>query len=407
MFNLSIKKISKFLLLGMVTIIIALYIVRCTTVLDNMHYALFNPFERYKPNPETSYTNPNHIVLCDSLRQKVENNKNLKCLPKNADGRLRILVLYTDGYLGESNFCLALAKVLDNKSFDWAVVSNKRFRLLKNRHVPVIDYLNPDIVLYINTDNLIYKGPKNYGFLHLGQKFYEEAHKSHKQNLMGMDGFLLVGGNYENLIQSFEKGGKKFPTENFVFSLPKTDFENLKYDRLFYCGANWDKLRSSPKYKQVFKMLEDRGYLDLYGPEKAWKGYKAYRGFLPVDQKALTNAIQKNGITLILHSDVHLRDDVPTGRIFEAVSASSVVICDQLPFAKKHFGDSFLYIDTNQPTIDMFKQIDQHVKWIRQNPNLARQKARKAHQIFLEKFTLEIQLDKIMNFHSLVSKTGA
>ena len=48
----------------------------------------------------------------------------------------------------------------------------------------------------------------------------------------------------------------------------------------------------------------------------------------------------------------------------------------------------------------MFTQIRMHLDWIKQHPDQAFEKAQKAQQIFLEKFSLEKQLLDIISNHS-------
>ena len=100
-------------------------------------------------------------------------------------------------------------------------------------------------------------------------------------------------------------------------------------------------------------------------------------------------------LPLVLHSHEHIKGGVPTSRIFEAAAASAVIICDHHPFVEKEFGDAVLYIDPNQDPEAVFKQIDDHMKWVHANPDEAMALARRSHAIFMERFTLENELLKI------------
>ena len=101
----------------------------------------------------------------------------------------------------------------------------------------------------------------------------------------------------------------------------------------------------------------------------------------------------------MLHSESHHKYKIPSGRIFEAVAASAVVITDRNPFVMEHFGDSLLYIDQTLSGDEMFNQIDAHVMWIQNHPEEALEMAKRAHQIFEEKFLLEQQLLQFDEFH--------
>jgi hypothetical protein len=64
----------------------------------------------------------------------------------------------------------------------------------------------------------------------------------------------------------------------------------------------------------------------------------------------------------------------------ETVAASAVVISDNHPFVKEHFGDSVFYVDQDASAEEMFHQIDNRVKWIHEHPKEALQKAKAAHK---------------------------
>ena len=73
-----------------------------------------------------------------------------------------------------------------------------------------------------------------------------------------------------------------------------------------------------------------------------------------------------------------------------------MIISDKNEFVEREFKESVLYIDQSRD--DMFEHIESHMRWIRENPEIAMEKARLAHAIFLEKFTLEKQLEKFYQY---------
>ncbi len=128
-----------------------------------------------------------------------------------------------------------------------------------------------------------------------------------------------------------------------------------------------------------------------------------YGGYIPPGIEQI-NAIRNNGIYLLTHSDVHFKGGEPNMRGFEASAANVVVISDKHPFIVKNFGDSFLYFDHDKDADTMYKQVKSHVDWIKNNPEEARIKAAKAHQIFLDKFTIEKDLVRIAKMHEYILK---
>lgn len=162
--------------------------------------------------------------------------------------------------------------------------------------------------------------------------------------------------------------------------------------KLMYFGAPWKNIRTTEKYQKLWKQLDEKDYFAIYGGY-SWSGLKSHKGYIPADGESFVKEINKNGICLVLHSEKHLAEGVPSGRIFEASAAAAVIISDKHPFVEREFKDSVLYIDVARD--DLFEQIDSHMQWIRSHPAEAKEKARLAHAIFLQKFTQEQQLSKL------------
>lgn len=104
-------------------------------------------------------------------------------------------------------------------------------------------------------------------------------------------------------------------------------------------------------------------------------------------------------MSLLLHSQQHLEGGAPTGRIFEAAAANTVIISDKHPFIMQQFGDNVLYIDMEQTGEEIFAEIDSHIQWVKDNPEKSKEMANNCHQILLEKFTLEAQLQKLIDLN--------
>ncbi|MDF2964910.1 MAG: hypothetical protein K0Q51_298 [Rickettsiaceae bacterium] len=182
----------------------------------------------------------------------------------------------------------------------------------------------------------------------------------------------------------------------------RTEFKQLSYEKLMFSGGGWDNLRQSERYRQVYGKLAEQGYFVVYGAlehAELWQFIKdSYKGYIPSDGRSFLSEAAKNGISLVLHSQFHLDNGVPSSRVFEGAAASTIMICDNHPFVQKEFGDSVFYIDHNADAETMFKQIDDHIQWIKKHPKEAAAKARKAHKIFLNKFTLEDQLKRLKEY---------
>lgn len=175
----------------------------------------------------------------------------------------------------------------------------------------------------------------------------------------------------------------------------------LKSRKLFYAGINWERLgKGKSRHQELLKELDASGLISIYGPQKfqgvnVWAGYKSYVKEIPFDGISMIYEISKVGAALVLSSEAHKQSALMSNRLFEALAAGALVICDENPFAKKYFGDTLLYIDTKKE--NLFEQIDQHMVWAEQNKQQALSLALSAQEIFKKNFLLH---DFLLNIYS-------
>lgn len=207
----------------------------------------------------------------------------------------------------------------------------------------------------------------------------------------------------ENLVKSKVKDEnfvKDVPICPFYLSVRKTEFYDAPKKKLFFCGYPWDKFRAG-HCKKTYKLLDQTGYFEVYGSPDYWGNLhlKSYKGLISEAPDALLHTMQKAGVTLVLHSDGHFKNNTSTARIFEALAASNVIICDRLPFITENFGDTVLYVDRDVSPEELFRQIDVHMQWILSHQEEAIEMARKSHEIFVKKFSLEMIMQNVIDFY--------
>lgn len=200
-------------------------------------------------------------------------------------------------------------------------------------------------------------------------------------------------------------------------SFPKSKMlaPTLDDPKLFYCGMNWEKVVSnSNRHEGLFKLLDETGKVKFFGPDKVeawgglrpWEGYKCYQYSIPFDGFSILNEINKCGICLVLSSDIHRRAGAATNRTYEACAAGAVIISDDNEFMKYYFKDAALFIEYNKNNPqDTFAQIMEKYNWIIEHKSEALEMAKKAQEIFLEHFSADNQLHKIVNKHYSRFKT--
>lgn len=170
-------------------------------------------------------------------------------------------------------------------------------------------------------------------------------------------------------------------------------YQRVTPTRLFYFVGLWGNRLQNIRYKTLQNKLAQTPYTCLFGSPVVGEGYgNAFRGNIKHDGISVIDCIAQMGVCLVLHSEVHLKHAIPSGRVFEALAASAVIISDRNPFVVKHFGESVLYVNEELSGEEMFEQIHAHMMWIKQHPEEALKMAQKCHEIFEKHFLLEEQL---------------
>lgn len=188
------------------------------------------------------------------------------------------------------------------------------------------------------------------------------------------------------------KGGLIYP-DAWYPTVQFRPYERVSLKKLFYFVGQWGNRCIERKYRALETLLSRRDYMCFFGNPKYGMQYcGAYKGEVPYECGSIQEMISQLGVCLVLHSDIHIAHQIPSGRIFEAAASSAVIISDQNPFVQKYFGDSVLYVDQTQSGKEMFAQIDGHMQWILTHQEEALEMARRSYEIFQKHFLLEEQL---------------
>lgn len=228
------------------------------------------------------------------------------------------------------------------------------------------------------------------------------------RTILSYDGYLAGSDSVRDyLTDLLFSTGKDSPVSewNFIPTAPRTAFRppNLNDPSLFYAGVHWDGDRHGELINGLCASLP----VAFYGDPAKWARFGvAYKGAIPFDGSAIFDRINEAGIALCLHTEDHLKDDVPSMRIFESAAAGAVIITENSTFAKRHFGDSVLYVDKNADVLQKVTQIRAHYDWIRSHPTEALELAVKSHAIFNSHFPLENLLNNIPDFLCRVKCAG-
>ena len=290
-----------------------------------------------------------------------------------------IALLVDPEYTGEYSFAFRIQKACRNIGWDMDFIQIENHEKLESSAY--------DFVISIAKG--AYRHPKCKNYLAI----FAPSSKL-KESELCFDGYLLTFPAEAQPLFRDKPCFEWYPT------VYRREYLRVNPAYLFHTCARWGDRFKKEKFQKLIHLLDREPYVQFYGrPESAVLCPKNYRGEIPFDEESLYEKASQAGVSLLLHAEVHNQYGIPSGRIFEAAACSTVIISDKNPFVQKYFGDSVLYIDTTRDAASIFKEIQNHMQWIRNHTEVALEKARRAHDIFIEHFLLEDQLLRLGAFH--------
>jgi len=238
------------------------------------------------------------------------------------------------------------------------------------------------------------------------QFYVDWGYRKYSSNLVTHDDFLSCGSKTADDHVSRMLRAKSYPLDvktTLFHSLSEPILAPKVQDpKIFYVGINWEKLgKGKGRHDNLLKSLDKSNDIRIYGPEvfqgvKVWEGYNNYVKSIPFDGTSVVEEINKSGVALVLSSDAHKESALMSNRLFESLAAGAVIIVDENSFARKHFGNTLLYIQTShQEAEKVTEQVREHLNWIKTNPKKAEKMAQDAQNIFLDKFLMHHSLSGI------------
>lgn len=236
--------------------------------------------------------------------------------------------------------------------------------------------------------------------------FYPQFKEKKFPELKLFNGFVVSAPQISLFKNYIEYKGQKFYGFKGYSSVQRQNYMAIEPKKIVYMGVNWDGKRRGKKFGEVFKTLADRDLAVFYGSRNSWQNLvgNAYKGYFEGSGEAVLNILRENGISLLLHSNQHIKNKTPSSRAFEAAASGAIGISDKHPFVIQHFGNNFLYINTNKSADDIISQIEEHVNWIKNNPEKVHQMTKNAYNIFIKNHTLEQLLLNVAHMHEKILK---
>ena len=233
-------------------------------------------------------------------------------------------------------------------------------------------------------------------------RFWEK--QEYFENLLSYDGYLTIADTLHEFLNAFCAGAGKPQHVGRYYNTPQrqtelaADIEGLAVRdglNLCYFGTNWD-----PRSRPLFRALVERDDMRIYGPKDSWEylqgvryfGSPAFDGYGPQKEYA------RYGVGLAVLSRGHALDDVISNRIFEITSVGAAAICPDIPWVRKHFGDSVWYFDPSGTTYEIADQIAAAMDAIKADPKSAAERAKAARAIFEAEFCGEVMIANAVRY---------
>ena len=317
---------------------------------------------------------------------------------------------------GEREFARRLALVAHNFGFDVSIVDDVNKIDLTNKKIDFVVSVIPEDNRFVKP--AVSRDYKHYVIMNMPMKEFFDCDKWYYpyyplrdefKYLSNYDGFLYSFQEGELLQKTIENKEKKFYGFRFF---PYANKNNIEFDinkfqkpKLYYAGYNWDKWRGSDKYQDFYKLLGQKEYAHFYGPKTSYKQPNlGWVSDISKDGKSFFETTKEYPVALILHSDKHFENFIPTMRSFESIAAGNLVITDKHKFIQDNFQDSVFYIDITQDPSIMASEIEKHMNLIKNNPQKAMDMAKRAYKIFIENYTLEDNFLKIIKMHEIMTQ---
>ncbi len=266
-----------------------------------------------------------------------------------------------------------------------------------------VDEHGPDFVLASASTQPKLNDIPHYGVIHEPRDRFL-TNRAYFHNFLSYDGYLTISDSLSGFIRNLTFGAGRPDTPGFYYNTCQrseivADVAGLIARgklKITYFGTNWDKRR-----EKLINLLSRYDGVQIFGPKHSWPNVepKSYGGALPFDGNSVQAKYAENGIGLCLLSDLHLKDDVISNRVFEVASVGAIAICSDIPWLHRHFGDSVYYIDQRLPRNYLVQQILRTREEIYANPVAAAEKGRRARDIFDGQFAAEVLLGSAVAYH--------
>lgn len=258
---------------------------------------------------------------------------------------------------GEYSFALRIKSACENLGWNAKILTPDSFSTSFQK----FDW----VLTLVPTTKCLGKDFPNYLVLFDPENHYFEEKVCLKSGFCDYFGYIATFKNHTSIRSAEQLKPVRIYPNPWYPTAQYRPFQEVSPNYLFFFIGQWGNRLKDIEYKVLQKELANQYYTNFFGnPGHGVLYERVYKGEIPYTSESIQDRIFDCGVCLVLHSDIHIKHEIPSGRIFEAAAAASVIISDMNPFVKKHFGDSVLYIDHTKSGELMFAEIDAHMRWI-------------------------------------------
>ena len=191
--------------------------------------------------------------------------------------------------------------------------------------------------------------------------------------------------------------GEIFPSTSSI----KLTSNSNQTNKMFYAGMNWERITGEPtRHGNLLTMLDRMNLIDIYGPKKlkgveVWKDFNNYKGEIPLDGESVVKTANEYGTSLVLVNPDHQNWEMPSMRYSEAFEARNILIVNEAEILN-FMNELVFQIPADMSLEQQISFIGKSLKWVRENPENAKERADEAARKWFDKYALKSQLERVI-----------
>jgi len=274
-----------------------------------------------------------------------------------------------------------------------------------NENESILSY-KPDCVLVTTPQEGKLTPFPTYGLLDLPREKYLEVPRF-VRNILTYDGYLTSSSGLRQLIGDLMFGARKLSSSicHFDFFAANT-YKQPALDKLKKSIVIFEPDLQNTKFSSAIKNVLNKINNTVVMTFKPSQDRRLMAKTIVVPSlDKLTEYLQQYDVGIYFGSESH-HDNLLDRNVIKLISAGLVTIAAESQDLKTHFNDNLFYIPRNTPLGAIHKAIEFSLAAIYSNTNVAIEKTKHAHDVFMAKFCIDNLIPNFIKFHeeTLINK---